>query len=163
MQHVLLECQSRARTQIWEKARGLWPDDGYQWPNITIGTILGVGQLSLPENERRQNDEQASRTIKTRGRTRLLQILISEASHLIWVIRCKRVIHKNNKQHANQEINARWLKIINDRLTVDRITATKIKRDKKHTNLVNAAWEKTLETRGILHQNWLQHREVFSG
>jgi exonuclease III len=44
-----------------------------------------------------------------------------------------------------------------------RITATKIKRDKNFTRLVNATWKKTLEKQGIPHQDWLQRREVFSG
>jgi hypothetical protein len=59
-------------------------------------------------------------------------------SQLIWVLRCEQVIHRENRQHTDQEVNARWLKIINDRLTSDRITATKIKRDQKFTRLVNA-------------------------
>ncbi|KAF8492043.1 hypothetical protein F5888DRAFT_1619410, partial [Russula emetica] len=98
-----------------------------------------------------------------RGRMRLLQILISEASNLIWVLRCERVIHRNNRPHQDQEVNARWLKIINNRLTSDRITATKIKQDKKFTSLVNATWTKLLDTRGISCHSWLHQHEVFSG
>jgi hypothetical protein len=166
MQHILLECKVDARKIIWKKAKELWPQEWQQWPNITIGTILSIGHISLPEgpeNERRRANEHRATLTKTKGRTRLLQILISEASHLIWVLRCERVIHKNNRQHSEQEVSARWIKVINDRLTSDRIIATKIKRDKKFTQLVNATWRKPLENRGIPHQNWVQRREVFSG
>ena len=163
MQHILLECTINARTIVWEKAKELWPQEWQRWPNILLGTILGIGQVSLPENERQQNNEQRRVSTKTRGRTRLLQILISEASHLIWVLRCERVIHRENREHPDQEVKARWQRVINDRLTSDRIIATKIKRDKNFTQLVNATWKKPLENRGIPHRNWLQRREVFSG
>ncbi|KAH9025218.1 hypothetical protein EDB85DRAFT_1984442 [Lactarius pseudohatsudake] len=63
-----------------------------------------------------------------KGATRLLQILISEAAHLIWVLRCERVI-QGKQQNAN-ETEARWFKAINRRLTEDKIAATKIKREK---------------------------------
>ena len=61
-----------------------------------------------------------------KGATRLLQILISEAAHLIWVLRCERVIQE--KRHEGREIVARWEKAINRRLTNDKITATIIKK-----------------------------------
>lgn len=163
MQHILLECKVNARKLIWTKAKEHWPQGWHRWPNITLGTILGIGQISLPEIEGQPANEYRATSTKTRGRTRLLQILISEASHLIWVLRCERVIHRNNREHPDQEVNARWLKIINNKLTSDRIIATKIKRDKTFTQLVNATWKKPLENRGIPHRNWLQRREVFSG
>ena len=163
MKHILLECNTDARELIWKKAKELWPQEWPGWPNIKIGTILGIGQITLTGNERQQEDENDARRRRMKGRTRLLQILISEASHLIWVLRCERIMHRANRQHTNQEISARWLKVINDRLTTDRITATKIKRDKSFTNLINTTWTKTLKTQGIPHRNWVQRREVFSG
>jgi hypothetical protein len=163
MQHILLECHTNAREIIWERAKELWPREWQEWPEIRLGTILGIGHIALHENGRQLGNENNAPTRKSRGQTRLLQILISEASHLIWVLRCERVIHRENRQHTNQEINARWKRVINDRLTTDRITATKIKRDRTFTKLVNATWKKTLEKQGIPHHNWLQRREVFSG
>jgi hypothetical protein len=61
------------------------------------------------------------------------------------------------------EIKARWTKKINDRLNIDRITATKIKRDINYTRLTDATWRKALQKQGIPHENWTQHQEVFSG
>jgi hypothetical protein len=49
----------------------------------------------LHENEGRQANEQRAISTKMKGRTRLLQILISEASHLIWVLRYESVIHRS--------------------------------------------------------------------
>ena len=163
MRHILLECNANVRTTIWEQAKEIWPQEWQRWPDVKIGTILGIGHITLPENERQQAAENNAMTMKTRGRTRLLQILISEASHLIWVLRCERVIYRRNRQHTDQEVKNRWKRVINDRLTIDRITATKIKRDKAFTRLVNATWTQPLKKQGIPHHNWLQRCEVFSG
>jgi hypothetical protein len=59
---------------------------------------------------------------------RLLQIILSEATHLVWVLRCERVIQE--KTLDEQGVSRRWNKAINERLTTDRITAQQIKRDK---------------------------------
>ena len=163
MRHILLECEAEARKLTWENAKKIWPPEWGRWPELTIGTILSIGHISVTEPERHQANENNVTSAKIRGRTRLLRILISEASHLIWVLRCDRVIHRNNRQHTDQEVNKRWLKIINNRLTTDRITATKIKRDKNFTKLINATWKKALASREIPQHNWLQTREVFSG
>ena len=96
-----------------------------------------------------------------KGATRLLQILISEAMHLIWVLRCERVIQE--KTHTHHETKARWLKAINRRLTEDKIVATKIKRTKHYTNLIKATWENILKRNLNLPHNWLQDSEVLVG
>jgi len=62
-----------------------------------------------------------------------------------------------------RELKAQWIKAINTRMTSDRITATKIKRDKPFIKLVDATWKNTLRKKGISHQEWLFHQEVFSG
>ena len=119
---------------------------------------MGIGSIALTEAypiDNRLN----TRSVKTKGQTRLLQILISEASHLIWVIRCERVIH--DREHTMQEIEMRWKRKINERLTTDQITTTKIKGDKQNTTLTNATWEEALKKQNIMHENWLNRQEVF--
>jgi hypothetical protein len=65
-----------------------------RWPNINLGTILGIGCLSNPREENAGNraGQAPHPTPKERASTRLLQIILSEAAHLIWVLRCERVI-----------------------------------------------------------------------
>jgi hypothetical protein len=46
---------------------------------------------------------------------------------------------------------------------LDRITANKIKGEKKYTQLVDKTWKKALKKANITHKDWLKHREVFSG
>ncbi|KAN0111512.1 hypothetical protein V8E52_008535 [Russula decolorans] len=153
MQHILLECRHSPRKVIWRKVKQLWPHGQRRWPIITIGTIMGIGSMSL------QDENQAG--IARKGQTRLLQILVSEASHLIWVLRCERVIH--GKRHTIREIEARWTRKINDRLNIDRITTTTIKRDRNYTRLINATWKQALKKQGVPHEDWLHCSEVFSG
>jgi hypothetical protein len=93
--------------------------------------------------------------------SRLATILISEAAHLIWVLRCERVI--GGKQHSDDVVSTRWKNAINTRLTCDKIIATKIKRENKFTNLVINTWETLLKKEGPIPHNWINHREVLVG
>jgi len=95
------------------------------------------------------------------GASRLLQILLSESLHLIWVLRCESVIQE--KTLSINEIRKQWFHTINLRLTEDQIIATKIKRDTHHLNLVKATWKPALSAHGIPPNNWPFSREVFSG
>jgi len=86
---------------------------------------------------------------------------MSESAHLIWVLCCERVIR--GKQHTDGEIRSCWLKAINARLTDDKISTTKIRRDAKFKHLVKATWSPPLEKQGALPKNWLNNREVLVG
>jgi hypothetical protein len=113
------------------------------WPNIDLGIILGVGTITLPEEHANRNraEHNAPPTLKRRATLRLLQILISEAAHLIWVLRCEQVIQEKNIDEPG--INTRWHRAINERLTTDR-TAYQAKRDHKFTQLTKNTWKKLL-------------------
>jgi hypothetical protein len=76
-QHILILCRATPCNLIWSLAKDLWPHAQHLWPETTLGIILGCGAITLPALEHREN---------------LLQILMSEAAHLIWVMRCERVI-----------------------------------------------------------------------
>ena len=163
MDHIQTECNALSRRKVWELARKTWPHAPELWPNIDLGIILGIGTLSIPE--RRANWNQPERiphpTTKRKATLRLLQIIISEAAHLVWVLRCERVIQKKNLD--DQGIRMRWLRAINERLTTDRITTNKVKRDHNFTKLTKLTWKKLLEQNGTLPFNWFQKREVLVG
>ena len=141
MSHILLECQTGPRRAIWEQAQRAWPHGQQTWPEISMGTILGVGSLSLQDGNLRANDTDYRRKVRRKGKTRLLQTLISEASYLIWVLRCKRLI--NMKQHAQVEVQWRWHKAITTWCTTDQVIAEKIKRSKKYIRLIKETWKET--------------------
>ncbi|KAF8488654.1 hypothetical protein F5888DRAFT_1949058, partial [Russula emetica] len=101
-----------------------------------------------------------------RGAKRLLQILLSEAAHLIWVLRCERVIQDEENEertHTDREIRTRWFKAINARLTEDKITATRVKRNEQTLQRVKETWELALKRSADIPHNWIFIREVLVG
>jgi hypothetical protein len=51
MEHILTTCEERPRQIIWQMAREIWPNETYEWPNISLGLILGCGSITaLREN-----------------------------------------------------------------------------------------------------------------
>ncbi|KAI9449941.1 hypothetical protein F5148DRAFT_987329 [Russula earlei] len=96
-----------------------------------------------------------------KGAKRLLQIQISEATYLIWVLRCERCIQ--GQTHTTCKVKTRWENTINKRLTNDRITALIITQDNKFRTLVENTWEGVLLKEMDLPPDWLQNREVLVG
>ncbi|KAH9022517.1 ribonuclease H-like protein, partial [Lactarius deliciosus] len=162
MDHILTKCTAEPVRLIWEMARETWPHPQDNWPQINFGTILGCGSLATtaPENQAQQDRAERNRT-NLSGPNRLLHILVSESAYLIWVLRCERVIKL--KIHSAQEIKNRWLKAINERLTNDKITATKIKRSNAMVQSVDSTWKAALSREWELPPNWIIHSEVLVG
>ena len=160
MDHILTECSALPNRIIWSLAEDTWPHRNIPWPTISLGIILGCGSLKPPRDDAQQGNE-ASRGTNSRGATRLLRILISESAYLIWVLRCERTI--GNQTHSETEIRKRWLKVINKRLTEDKIIATTIKRNTEHKNKVKHTWEAVLTMIETLPDQWMSNREVLVG
>jgi len=162
MDHILTKCRDPPVRIIWSLVEQAWPNKHLDWPRISIGLILGCGCIKKHEENGQENqNENIPRQRKSQGAARLATILISEAAHLIWVLRCERVIHE--RQHSDNEIAAHWKNAINMRLTSDRIIATKIKRENKFTNLVKNTWKPLLTKEGPLPHNWINNSKVLVG
>ncbi|KAH9022485.1 hypothetical protein EDB85DRAFT_1816100, partial [Lactarius pseudohatsudake] len=84
-----------------------------------------------------------------------------EAAHLIWVMRCERVIQE--RMHNTHEIKTCWRNVINKRLTEDKIIATKVKKCDESAQLVEATWGKVLRKFSDPPYNWFHNREVLVG
>ena len=146
MDHIMTQCRENSTCLIWNLAKDFWPHRNIPWPNIDLGTILGCGCINVrPERPREHNQRRRRKKITHRGPTRLFQILLSKSAYLIWVLRCERVIQE--KMLTKREINARWNRAINERLTIDKLTAAKIVRNKKFTKLIKETWDPALEKR----------------
>ena len=164
MNHILVTCTTDPVNIIWTLARDTWPHAPELWPDISLGLILGCGNLSFPEEDEPsddKDDDSQQKRYDRKGQERLLQILISESAHLIWVLRCDRVI--NDNPHTPEEIKSRWLKAINSRLTDDKIIATKTQRGKVTRKLVESTWHKALQKYSTIPRNWIHIREVLVG
>jgi len=113
---------------------------------------MGIGCLNATRDKDSQDPirrHPCTIAIK-KGNTRLLQILISESAHLIWVLRCERI---QGKTHSDDEIRTRWLRKINERLTCDWIAAMEIVRNKTYTKLIKNTWKKALQRHRNLQVN----------
>lgn len=112
MRHILFECRASGQEVIWNLARTAWASAGVEWPHISLGVILGAGLMEVKRNDGK----------KLRGKSRLLQILVSESAYLIWLIRNEwRIEYEQDpsKLHTKQEIENRWWATINKRRTLD--------------------------------------------
>jgi hypothetical protein len=110
MNHVLTECCTLGQEETWELAKNLWrrinPKDN--WPTITLGLILGI-----------QCTEIRSKTGDIQSRkTRLFKILVGTTTHLIWKLRCQRVIQDENRPKRTREIEQKWIHMIDDCITL---------------------------------------------
>ncbi|KAI0037711.1 hypothetical protein FA95DRAFT_1551472 [Auriscalpium vulgare] len=159
LDHILFQCETDAPEIIWKLARDLWPHGDEMWPDISLGTILAVGSLTIEEDQS-QNESRGKK--RKQGATRLLKILISESAHLIWVIRCERAIA--GKTHSKAEIRRRWIKKINDRVSIDRYCARqKSKSKKKDPSSTYDTWKGTLDNEEFAHNKWACTNEVLVG
>ena len=165
MEHILTSCTTEPVNIIWTLAKETWPHEPELWPEISIGTILGCGNLTNPEDDEQdegeEDQEDRQKKDNKKGMDRLRQILISESAHLIWVLRCDRVI--NDKTHTSEEIKSKWLRAINARLTDDKIIATKVRRGKISAELVTSTWQKALQKSSNIPRDWIEDREVLVG
>ena len=162
MDHILTGCEHPARTLIWKEAKHIWPHGENTWPRLSLGTIIGCNTLTVETMQEKKNNAGQIQTTKQYdpGATRLLKIIISEAAHLIWTLRCERTIR--GKERTNREIEASWRKAINRRLSEDKTTATKILRREQFTNLVRNTWDRALYKRHRdLPEDWIYRNVVF--
>ena len=72
------------------------------------------------------------------GKSCLLRILLSESAHLIWVLRCERVIQE--RLHTNEVGKTLWYNKINHRLSLDRYIASKWNRKPVTQEIVERTW-----------------------
>lgn len=149
MEHILLECAAPGQSQIWRLAELTWNGKAIRWPRIQLGTILGCGMADF------KNDKGK----RCPGANRLFRIIVSEAAHLIWKLRCERTIQRTNTPedwHSTQEIEQRWRNAINKRLQLDKIMCDKHygKRVLSHHRVI-ATWRATLANESSLPENWL--------
>ncbi|KAG1822484.1 uncharacterized protein BJ212DRAFT_1263294, partial [Suillus subaureus] len=161
LEHILTECNSPPQKLIWHLAKQLWPHNDTPWPDTSLGTILGCRSIKTPEEMCEGDKGRIKPTNSMQGKSRLLQIIISESAYLIWVLRCKHVIQGTS--HNNENIIKQWHRAIDARLQLDRVSASKIKRTAKFTNLVHATWSTTLLKESPLPKNWVTSLEVLVG
>ena len=162
MDHILTNCPHPTNIAVWEYAKELWPHEEGTWPNISLGTIIGCNALGVETTKETKGRDGTTQKRKShdQGATRLLQILLSETAYLTWTLRCERTIRE--REPTEKETRAAWLKVINRRLSEDKMTATKVLRRKQYTSLVKNTWTRALQKRhSDLPDDWINRNVVF--
>ena len=152
MAHILTECSAPGQQDVWELVRFLWERRGSTWTPVTYGTILACGNADFTTPNQQPLP----------GPSRLFRILISEAAHLIWALRCRRVIeHEDDpsKHPTRREITGRWRKVINNRLSIDQArTHPRFLKKALKPELVLQTWTGTLHNEDDLPNDWINMR-----
>ncbi|KAJ3757153.1 RNase H-domain-containing protein [Lentinula raphanica] len=153
MDHILTECQCPGQQLIWELTREICTRKGLEWNEPSLGLILGAGIIKPTKREGRSSD----------GDARFLRIVISESAHLIWKIRCERVI-KGRNAPSHEEITRRWKKSIEARLELDHLMiTTQFRKRCLSRGLVKRTWKDVISDEDNLPDEWMGEAGVLVG
>ncbi|KAJ7673854.1 hypothetical protein DFH06DRAFT_1445365 [Mycena polygramma] len=154
MEHILSQCEAPGQQQIWTLAKDLWTRRNPDWPWPGIGTIITSGLATFKSDDGK---------VKA-GDARLYRILMSESAHLIWKLRCERVIHRGGEHATDTEIHNRWVATMNNRLQLDcRMTDRKYEKKAVPVKTVLRTWTGVLHEEDSLPDNWTGGAEVLVG
>ncbi|TFK80776.1 hypothetical protein K466DRAFT_636033 [Polyporus arcularius HHB13444] len=154
MTHVILDCEAVGQKQIWGLLKTLWTLTDATWHEPCWGTVLGA----------------ACAVFKTRDGARrsaiehLWCIVSTEALHLIWKLRCERVIQNEGAEFTETEITNRFYSTMNARLDLDRKTA-RMARGKRalSPSVVEKIWLPIIENGKDLPPKWVTNSGVLVG
>ncbi|KAI1783861.1 hypothetical protein LXA43DRAFT_838491, partial [Ganoderma leucocontextum] len=113
LEHILVQCSARNVNTIWGLLRALATRKGLHLPRLTYGTIL-AGHAFTAEGLMAK---------PPKGTDRLMRIALTESAHLIWKLRCERVIGRGggpDSDHTAREVEASWYAAMNKRLRLDK-------------------------------------------
>jgi ribonuclease HI/exonuclease III len=164
MEHILFSCPAPERSAVWQTAQSAWIGQGKEWPAMSLGLVMACGSLRFEPPERIGNEGEQTHGLCI-GVSRRLQIYMSETAHLIWVMRCERVMQ--NKQTGTRAAVKRWWARVNVRLRTDRLVALRSLKKKAMTRL-DGIWGPVVDAlcmceNTVYDETWLTTPGVFSG
>ncbi|KAH9910148.1 uncharacterized protein BXZ73DRAFT_33673, partial [Epithele typhae] len=156
MEHVLFTCTATGRETIWKALNAMCEATGMPEIVPDWGSIFAAGAIELKQEG---NDER-----DTAGEMRWAT-LATEAAHLVWKLRCERVIANEGREHSEREVTQRWNATIDRRLDLDRRTAAQMvgKRRKQTIARVEYTWSPLLEDSENLPDDWVTSCGVLVG
>ena len=156
---ILTECRASGQITVWKLVRELLEKKGIPLPTLpTFGQILGCALASFRDRGGKLMN----------GNSRLYRIVVSESVYLIWKLRCEWRIERGEDQarlHAESEIVARWLHMINGRLRLDCLMASTRRYGQKAVNrdMVERTWRNVLHDERGLPDDWVLDSGVLVG
>ncbi len=113
MSHIILECKAKGQELIWSLLKETWTLTGIEWKSPSWGSAFGAACVAI----------RGTNGVRKPALEHLWCIVCSEAIHLIWKLRCERVIQHEGKDFSVEEITNRYYAAMNSRLDLDRRTA----------------------------------------
>ncbi|KAJ3965089.1 hypothetical protein EV361DRAFT_811258 [Lentinula raphanica] len=157
LEHILFKCQRPWRKMVWDIVEELWlksnPDA--LWLEPALGTTLGCCSFPAPsKTQRKENLVQ----------DRLYRILMIEAGHFIWKLRCEIVIERKNEDITIPEAHGRWTHTLNRRLEKDqKLTAKRWKNNRIPRTVVLDTWNTIIKRTTDLPDDWVGETGVLVG
>ncbi|KAI0744992.1 hypothetical protein C8Q76DRAFT_604965, partial [Earliella scabrosa] len=113
MEHILIDCSAPGCKQIWRLTIELLRKAGIRISDVAFGTVLGAAAVNLGKDTVRKPSTAINR---------LFKLTIIESAHLIWALRCERVIRfedEPERQRNEAYVMRIWLSVMTKRLTMD--------------------------------------------
>ncbi|KAF8180956.1 hypothetical protein K438DRAFT_1602199 [Mycena galopus ATCC 62051] len=158
LEHILLKCESPGRDIIWKAAEKLWRTKEPEWPELSLGGILGCGLVAVGFRDAAGKPD--------KGLRRLYKILVSESAYTIWKIRNDRVISRSGEPLDESAIINKWVFNLNQRLQLDNVLARwpfDSNRPRLAPSLVRDTWSGILDDEEKLPEDWLKGSRVLVG
>ncbi|OJT08309.1 LINE-1 retrotransposable element ORF2 protein [Trametes pubescens] len=158
MKHILTSCCVPGQNLVWRVVIKMLSRKGIAVPPISLGLALG-GPLFVVHTEDGGVDQ---------GATRAARLLLSEAVHVIWVLRCERVIGWTDtptRKHTDSEIVNRFAAKLNRRIALDQ-GATNVRMHRKRAvkvAKVQNTWKGLLREEHTLPEDWMGMQGVLVG
>ncbi|TFK78766.1 hypothetical protein K466DRAFT_612674 [Polyporus arcularius HHB13444] len=154
MTHIIFECRACGQETIWSLLKTVWELTNYKWSDPSWGTTFGAACAIF----RTANGARLS------AAESLWTILCTEALHLVWKLRCERVIQNDGVEFSEQEITNRFYACMNGRLDLDRRTAAMAKGKKSlKPSDVSRIWLPILDNKDSLPPRWVVDYGVLVG
>ncbi|KAI0653304.1 hypothetical protein C8Q70DRAFT_928014, partial [Cubamyces menziesii] len=159
MWHILGECGATGGAHLWGIAKRFLQNRDIVIPDRPTAEL----QLGMPLCE--VKDEEDNLRI---GETRLLRIITTETTYLVWKVRCERVIEWEGdpgREHSPADLTRRWYAAINARLDLDMKKTSKRLAGRKAAPVqrVLATWTGSLENQNDLPEDWTGSAGVLVG
>ncbi|OSD06063.1 RnaseH-domain-containing protein [Trametes coccinea BRFM310] len=159
MEHILQECSSMEVGLVWKLVSTALARAGVAVPaKPSFGLYMAAPALSVTGDGGK---------IKP-GPTRLVRTVIPEAAHLVWKLRCRRVIEwaaQPLRRYSVAEVRNEWIAMLNKRVREEQLAAAApfLKPNKITVGKIRETWTPLLDTSEVADESWAEDPGVLVG
>ncbi|KAI9056414.1 hypothetical protein FKP32DRAFT_1585912 [Trametes sanguinea] len=155
LEHIIFTCTAVGRETIWHLMGSALTGAGQKDYDPTWGNIVGAACVTI-----RRDTGARDPLAEERWAT-----LAIESAHLIWKLRCERVIANNGAEFTQREVTNRWYAALTRRLDVERRVAslTPGKKGMARAKRLDGVWRPLLEGDSLDSHEWVTDIGVLVG